>query len=100
MSWLLAAVVAPAPPRPVPELAPPAASTVVTVPDVVLLPLWPTAEAAPVLLTTVPALVTVLVSRRVAVELVLPPAGTAPPLVDVEAMLLVMLVLAKSMPSP
>ena len=58
-SWLFAAVVAPD--RPDPLLAPPAASTVVTTPVVLLLPDWPMAEAAPVVFVAVPVLETVLV---------------------------------------
>ena len=75
--WESAAVVAP--PLPDPLLAPPAASTVVTTPEVVLLPIWPVAEALPVVLVARPVLDTV-------VELVPVP--------------LAMLVLAVSMPSP
>ena len=78
--WELLAVVAPLPPDPL--LAPPAASTLVTEPEVVFPPSWPRTFAAPVRLTTVPRLVTVVV------------------LVVVPEPVLPMMVLAESMPSP
>lgn len=101
--WLLLAVVAPAPPSPEPELAPPAASTVVTVPRVVLLPSWPVAVALPDVFIAVPLLVTVLVSVRVVLDdefVAFGLARSAPPLVLDEPMVFVMLVSASPMPSP
>src|SRR5690242_9666365 len=59
-----------------PLLAPPAASTSPTRPEVLLLPVWPVAPAAPLVLVALPVLVTTFV---------------APPL---------MLVVAVRMPSP
>ena len=87
---------------PVPEpLPPPAASTSVTVPVVLLLPDWPVALAAPVVELAVPVLVTVLllVKANVAPEVA---PSLAPP---VEAAVVVptallMVVRAVSMPSP
>src|SRR5579883_25999 len=82
-----------------PELAPPAASTVPTVPDVLLLPIWPAAVAAPLTLVAVPVFVTVLVLVEVPLTLLLAPVS-APPEVRAPLALLVMLVDAALSPSP
>ncbi|HVA26284.1 MAG TPA: hypothetical protein VMW62_18060 [Chloroflexota bacterium] len=79
--WLLVAVALPL--LPVPELAPPAASTVPLEPVVLLLPLWPVAVAEPELVVAVPVLATVLelLELAVAPELPLflaPPVMVAP----------------------
>lgn len=83
----------------VPELAPPAASTVVTVPLVVLPPIWPVALALPLVLVAVPLLVTLLVllnvATRPAVAPSLAPPDTSPPGAE-----FVMSVVTERMPSP
>jgi hypothetical protein len=90
--WVFMAAVLPAPPEP--EFAPPAASTVPVVADVVLSPTWPVAVAEPVVDAAVPLFVTVLVLVLLEVTPELLPAPSAPPLVALPPPLLVMVVWA------
>src|SRR5581483_5478514 len=84
--WVLLAVVSPDEPEPL--LAPPAASTVPTLPLVRLLPFWPVADAVPVLLTAVPVLLTTLVALPVLVSVVVSSPMPSPKALPLTAMAL------------